>query len=107
MSEISVRDPESSCCATLQVKLELLISSLKIFEITSHIDNLLSSWISLSHWQKSFSEAEPQGDKATHASGFSIKAEDLGLVGGHRCAFKNAFLRSLRLFMLDLEISHG
>lgn len=115
MSEISVQDSESSCCATHQVKLELLISTLKIFEITSHIDNLLTFfplktvfvWISLSHWQKSFSKAEPQGDKATHASGFSIKAEDLGLGGGQRCAFKNACLKSLRLFILDLEISHG
>lgn len=38
----------------------------------------LFAGIFLSLWQKSLSEAEPLGDKATHAAGFSMKAEDLG-----------------------------
>lgn len=34
--------------------------------------------ILLSPWWENLSEAEAQGDKATHAAGFSMKSEDLG-----------------------------
>lgn len=60
-----------------------------------------------SHWQESLSEAEPLDENATHAAGFSMKAEDLGRGAGQRRSSKTARLRTSSPFMSDLEISHG